>query len=419
MPATTPASAAAYGSLPFAEQVAFFRRKLNLPTDGWTDIYTREHDQAFVVAGANRDAIVSDFRAAVEKAIVDGGSIERFRRDFDRIVATHGWDYNGGRNWRSRIIYDTNLSTSYAAGRYEQLQNAPYWEYEHQDWVENPRPEHVAWNGLVLKKDDPWWQTHYPPNGWMCHCTVRGLWPGDLARMGKAGPDTAPPVNLVERTIGQRSINGPRTVRVPEGIDPGFEYAPGASRLRSAIPPERPDPPVPGSAGGQGLPNTRPLDPLPPPRRVSAAELLPKGLPPQDYAQAFLAPFGATLDIPAVFRDVIGERLVVGKELFQTADGQWKADKQGRGHYMPLLAQALQSPDEIWVRLEWMYAQQRAVVRRRYVARLDIEGTTTPALIVFDLGADGWSGITTFQGTSQGANDWRVGVRLYRRAETK
>ncbi|HDY6109681.1 TPA: hypothetical protein RQ786_006664, partial [Pseudomonas aeruginosa] len=47
-------------SLPFAEQNQFFRRKLNLPTNAWTDIYTREHDYAFVVAGANRDDLVQD-----------------------------------------------------------------------------------------------------------------------------------------------------------------------------------------------------------------------------------------------------------------------------------------------------------------------------------------------------------------------
>ena len=205
----------AYGSLPFAEQAEFFRRKLNVPTDGWTDIYTREHDWAFVVAGANRDAIVADFRAAVEKAIEGGATLDEFRKDFDRIVATHGWDYNGGRNWRSRVIYDTNLATSYAAGRWQQLQAAPYWQYEHQDWVEHPREHHVAWDGLVLAREDPWWQTHYPPNGWGCHCTARGLWQRDLEKLGKTGPDQAPAVNLVERTIGQRSIDGPRTVRVP------------------------------------------------------------------------------------------------------------------------------------------------------------------------------------------------------------
>ena len=225
---------AAYGSLPFAEMVRFFLRKLNLTTDHWTDIYTREHDWAFVVAGANRDALVADFRAAVDKAIAEGGTLEDFRRDFDRIVATHGWDYNGGRDWRSRVIYETNLNTAYAAGRYEQLQAAPYWQYVHADWVTNPRHQHLAWDGLVLARDDPWWQTHYPPNGWGCQCTVRGLWRRDLERLGKDAPDEAPEVHLVERLIGPRNPRGPRLVQVPEGIDPGFEYIPGSSRQRGA-----------------------------------------------------------------------------------------------------------------------------------------------------------------------------------------
>ena len=87
---------------------------------------------------------MADFRKAVDKAIADGMTLEEFRASFDRIVATHGWDYNGGRDWRSRVIYDTNLSTSHAAGRREQLQDAPYWLYEHSDWVEHPREEHLA-----------------------------------------------------------------------------------------------------------------------------------------------------------------------------------------------------------------------------------------------------------------------------------
>lgn len=406
---------AAYGSLPFREQSEFFRRKLNVPTTGWTDIYTQEHDWAFVVAGANRDAIVADFRQAVEKAIEGGTSLEAFRKDFDRIVAKHGWDYNGGRNWRSRVIYDTNLATSYAAGRWQQLQEAPYWQYEHSDWVEHPRVQHVGWDGLVLERGNPWWQVHFPPNGWGCQCKVKGLWPRDLQRLGKSGPDQAPGVTLVERTIGQRSTQGARTVQVPEGIDPGFEYAPGAARLRGAIPPERPEPPVPGSAGGNGLPNLRSQDPLPPPRSIAAETLLPKGLPPEDYVRGFLEPLGATLEQPAIVRDAVGERLVVGKELFQTASGEWKVLKRDREQFLPLMAQALLQPDEIWVRLEWMYALQKAVVRRRYIARFAVEGQEVPALVVFERGEDGWAGITAFQGVAQSADDWRVGVRLYAR----
>ena len=406
---------AAYGSLPFAEMVRFFRRKLNLPTDSWTDIYKHEHDWAFVVAGANRDALVADFRAAVEKAITDGATLEAFRKDFDRIVATHGWDYSGGRDWRSRVIYETNLNTSYAAGRYEQLQAAPYWQYEHADWVTNPRHQHLAWDGLVLARDDPWWKTHYPPNGWGCQCSVRGLWPRDLQRLGKDAPDEAPEVNLVERVIGQRSLNGPRTVQVPEGIDPGFEYTPGAARLRSAIPPERPEPLLAGSTGGHGLPNLLPRQPLPPPRAASAADLLPDGLKPEQYANAFLGVFGATIDRPVIYRDAIAERVVLGAELFKDSKGSWKEDKYGRGRFMTLLARVLSDPDEVWARLEWQYAIGKAVVRRRYLARFEVEGQSVPALAVFELGPDGWSGTTVFVGDVQNENHWRVGALLYRR----
>lgn len=222
--------ATAHGTLPFAEQIAFFRRKVNLPTSSWTQIWQSEHDHAFVVAGVNRIDMLADFRAAVDKAISQGTTLEAFRKDFDTIVAKYGWDYNGGRNWRSRVIYETNLRTSYAAGRYAQLQALkpfmPYWEYVHSDAVQHPRPLHLSWNKLVLRADDPWWNTHFGPNGWGCQCTVRARSKRDLAKLGKDGPDQAPPIDWQTVTVGARGPN-PRVVQTPAGVDPGFGYAPG------------------------------------------------------------------------------------------------------------------------------------------------------------------------------------------------
>ncbi len=409
----------AYGSLPFREQIEYFRRKVNLPTAGWTDVYTQEHDYAFVVAGANRDAIVADFRVAVEKAIADGRTLEDFRKDFDRIVARNGWDYKGGRNWRSKVIYDTNLATSYAAGRWQQLQAAPFWQYQHSDWVEHPRAQHVAWDGLVLSREDSWWQAHFPPNGWGCQCTVRGLWPRDMERLGKDGPDATPTVKMVEQTIGQRSLNGPRTVKVPQGIDPGFEYAPGSARLRNAIPPERPTPPIPGktnATGSNGLPNQRPQVPLPPPHMVPPEQYLSPSVTPDDAVDAFLRPLGATSRRPAIVRDAIGERLVVGKELFQTPQGTWRDSLRSLRPFLPMLAQAILQPDEIWVRLEWIAALKKAVVRRRYLARFAVAGARMePVTVVFEVGEDGWASVAGLQSSVPDVNDWRVGTRLYSR----
>lgn len=407
-------------SLPFREQNEFFRRKLNLPTNAWTDVYTREHDYAFVVAGANRDDLVQDFRAAVQKVIDDGGTLEAFRKDFDRVVAKHGWSYNGGRNWRSRVIYETNLRSSYMAGRYEQLmavrEARPYWQYIHSDAVEHPRPQHAAWNGLILRWDDPFWQTHFPVNAWGCQCSVRALSHDDLVRMGKTGPDKAPEIVWETRTIGQRSPDGPRTVQVPQGIDPGFEYIPGKARLDSAVPMAR-ESEVLIPAPAPGLPNRLADDLLPAPRPYPSTRLLPEGLSDTAYVQRYLAEFGATLDTPAVVRDVIGERLVIGKELFiERKTGDLKANKNGRGKWLLMLADALKNPDEIWLRIEWLGALKTAVVRRRYLARFQVEGEVALAVAVFEVGTDGAVGVTTFPPhQADYLETVRQGIRLYQR----
>lgn len=406
-----------YGSVPFAEQIKFFRQKLNLPTQAWTDIYNREHDFAFVVAGANRDDLLADFRAAIDNAIANGGTLEQFRKDFDRIVAQYGWDYNGGRNWRSNVIYETNLNSSYHAGRYEQLQAQrsalPYWRYRHSDLVEDPRPEHQAWDGLVLRADDPWWNTHYPPNGWGCQCYVEGLTEDDLKDIGKTGPDKAPPLNTETKLIGKRSPGGPFSVEVLAGIDPSFEHAPGQSRLQSAVPPEQPNL-IDGSAGSNGLPNRQALDALPPARVIQPEMLLPTGQPDAYYATEFLSMFGATLQQPAVFKDVTGTALVIGADLFKNKQGGLKADKRNRGQYMRVLAQGVMEPDEIWVRLEYLHGQKKSVVRRRYISRFQLPGQDAVGIAVWEQGKGGWDGVTVYN-EERDVNLFRIGTRIYQR----
>lgn len=124
---------------PFSEQVDYFRSKLNLPSERWDDIRGAAHDRGFMVAGVTKADMLQDFRDAVDRAIAKGGGLQAFRRDFAQIVQRYGWDYNGSFDWRSRVIYQTNLASSYAAGRWAQLTDPafakawPYWRYVHAD----------------------------------------------------------------------------------------------------------------------------------------------------------------------------------------------------------------------------------------------------------------------------------------------
>jgi hypothetical protein len=214
---------------PFQEQLDFFRQKLNLPTEHYDDILKSAHDRAFVVAGAAKADLLADLRMAVDQAIAEGKSIQWFRKEFKAIVQKHGWegwtgsDTQAGRDWRTRVIYKTNMASSYAAGRWQQLNNPdllksrPYWKYVHNDTVAHPRPLHQSWSGLVLKHDDPWWQAHFPPNGWGCRCRVTAVRASEYE--GAEAPD--------EGVYVKEDRNGGRHV-LPKGVDYGWDYAPGA-----------------------------------------------------------------------------------------------------------------------------------------------------------------------------------------------
>lgn len=212
---------------PFAEQLDFFRQKLNLPSERWDDIQKAAHDRAFIVAGAMQADLVGDLRESIDKAIELGTGLEEFRRDFSKIVQKHGWTgWTGegsaaGEAWRTRVIYQTNMATSYAAGRYRQLTDPdfvalfPFWRYVHNDSVRHPRLLHQHWGAirLTLRHDHPFWQTHFPPNGWGCQCRVT---PTDAPADGDA---TEPPQGWDARN----------DLGLVPGIDRGFDYAPGAS----------------------------------------------------------------------------------------------------------------------------------------------------------------------------------------------
>ena len=164
---------AEYMSLPFEEAIDFFRKKINMPTATWKDLWKEMHQRAFSVAGAMKKELIEDLRRAVDKAISEGTTLADFRKDFTKIVQRHGWKYKGGKAWRSAVIFNTNLSTAYAIGHYRQMTDPdvlsvrPYLRYVGST-SRNPREEHMQWYNLVLPADDPFWNTHYPPNGWGC-----------------------------------------------------------------------------------------------------------------------------------------------------------------------------------------------------------------------------------------------------------
>lgn len=431
----------------FTEAIDFFRSKVDLPTNSWSDLMHGAHARAFSVAGATSASLLADFRQSLDQAIAGGGTLEAFRASFDQIVSKHGWDYRGGRNWRSRVIFETNVRMAYASGRWQQIQrlkaSRPYIRYV-AILDAKTRPEHRAWHNIILPVDHPWWKTHFPPNGWFCRCTVQSLSERDLKRYGLEVTLDPPEIDMEPREI--RAPDGStETIWTPKGIDTGFGYNPGDSWMKGVTPAERKPlpppqaPPTPASAPvapagpatpppgatpaapGGALPPAGPARlPMPAPRDPGVPSM-PDGLPEEDYARAFLERFGADVGRPVVWRDAGGTRVTVSDELFRNSLGDLKVTKFDRHRQILALAAALKDPDEIW--LDWQDIDPKGPVRkwrlrRRYLRRFDMDGRKG-GIATFGWMEDGWYGATAFPPDTVSYLDrQRAGVLLYQRPQS-
>ncbi|MCQ2063719.1 MAG: phage head morphogenesis protein [Fibrobacter sp.] len=176
------AKALKFTSKQYKEAVDYFKQKINLPTKRWNDLEGAMHTRAFTVAGAMREDILCDFRNAVEKAIANGETLQDFRDRFYDIASKWresdpSFDEKMQKPkygaWRSKVIYQTNILTSAAAAQERQARSMPD-VFTHAKYVcmmmPTSREQHKAWNGTVLPLNDPWWETHSPPNGFGCLC---------------------------------------------------------------------------------------------------------------------------------------------------------------------------------------------------------------------------------------------------------
>lgn len=183
-------------------------------------------------------------REAVGEAIRDQVPFEEFQARLVPTLQAKGWwgkrklmdpldgsvvNAQLGSPRRLRTIYWANVHTAHAAGEWERSQRnkefLPFLLYK-LSAAERRRPEHEGWVGIVLPVDHPFWDTHYPPNGWGCKCRVRQISRREALSLGwQDGQDD--PLVVYEPWHNKRTN---QTVSVPKGIDPGWDTNPGKLR---------------------------------------------------------------------------------------------------------------------------------------------------------------------------------------------
>jgi uncharacterized protein with gpF-like domain len=217
------------------EAIAALNKRLSnpVPTGSWLEIWQAEHSSGFTVAQSAGYDILGDIGTALDDALKNGTTFDDFVKQLMPILQAKGW-WGGdlGSLRRLQLIFDMNMRTSYAAGQWARIEatksDLPYLMYDHTTSL-HPRAEHLLWDGVTLPADHPWWDTHYPPNGWSCKCGVIALTQGQVDRMSAAGLITTDAPHTIWQTF-VNAVTG-ETSKVPAGIDPGFGYNVGKAFL--------------------------------------------------------------------------------------------------------------------------------------------------------------------------------------------
>lgn len=399
--------------LPPEEAIAFFRRKGLAEGFSWMDVWEEEHARAFTVAKAMSREILEDIRAEVDRAIAEGRTLAQFREELTPVLQARGWwgrqemtdpltgvarTVQLGSPRRLKVIFETNVRTSYAAGRWERIERVksamPYLRYV-AVMDDRTRPEHRAWHGTVLPVDDPWWDTHYPPCGWNCRCTVTQLNERTLERRGwgvTERPVSFPPRAFTNRRTGE-------VTTVPGGIDPGWAYNVGKAGMRAQTPRPLPDAPDAPAGGDDTALNAE--------RQLRRLEPAPAGV----SAEAAIAGFLERLDAlnGRIMTDVAGERVAVGPWMFLDAEGRLVSWPAARLRSLNLAAEALAEPDEI--RESWRPAEDgRLMLVRRWLA--DFVSTEGLVSVMVEIGRDGWRVRSSLEADFQTAV-WRSPTRVW------
>lgn len=396
--------------LPFKEAIEAFQGRLPLRPDQFAALGSEARAKAFTMAGVYREDMLAEVYGALDKALSTGTTFADFKREMLDIWRQRGMVAPD--DWRLRTVFQTNLQTSYQAGRYRQMsetvKSRPYWQYQ-AVMDGRTRPNHAALHGMIWEAIHPVWSRIYPPNGFNCRCAVVSLSRDEMEEEG---------LNVTERAPAMQ-------------LDPGWDYNPGRAHWgeghinRVLDMAQR-------SGGWKALDRLLPaMDAppatMPPPAAlpfdlpVGAEELLRKLGGSQEAVRAyyrsaarealgFAEQDGDLQSLELV--DARGDRVLLAPKMLRYATE--KAENLGRGRYLVLARDVVENADEIWL-MPGQYPDGRVVMRRCYLKAYEDHDMPHSMLALLDFTRLVWEGFSAYPMRTKDINKKRVGLLLYSR----
>ncbi len=159
--------------VPPSEAIDYFKRKEVVTKKEFKDLRDEAKGTSFYISGVYQKDILEAFKMEITDALETGKTQRETIKNFKNILSGAGHRELG--NYHLESIFRTNMQMAYGIGRRRALESVaedlPFWTYNAVN-DDRTRPTHRVLDGITLPYDHPFWDTHYPPWGFLCRCNV-------------------------------------------------------------------------------------------------------------------------------------------------------------------------------------------------------------------------------------------------------
>lgn len=170
----------AFATRPVSDARKQFERREAVTREVYDAMTDAARRRAVTVAGAATKDVVRTVQRELVQQVSQGADLRDFSKRVVPRLEAAGWTPLNASH--AENVLRTNVSTAYNTGRARQmtqpqvLQARAYWQIVTvNDGPPRQRPTHQAAHLVVLRADDPFWLTCYPPFGYQCRCRCRSL----------------------------------------------------------------------------------------------------------------------------------------------------------------------------------------------------------------------------------------------------
>ncbi len=178
-----------FSSVSPEKAIKYLKNKIPVDEKTWKKLSDDAKASAFYIKNTSKLVLINSIKEKLLEAIEKGKTYSEFKKEVEDIFNVLNKNFNED---YIRTMFYTNIYSVINAERYKTLMQDEYTEwltyYTAND--DRVRENHRLLHGFTARKDDPVWDSIFPPNGFNCRCIVRrSEKPGEFPAKAPAEPD--------------------------------------------------------------------------------------------------------------------------------------------------------------------------------------------------------------------------------------